>query len=310
VKQFIDENWLIRSETGIFLYHEVVASLPIVDYHNHLNPSHIAHNKSFDDLAEMWVLEDPYKHRAMRINGIPEREITGDTSSEQKFLNWAATLPKTLGNPLFHWSCLELKRIFGIDEILNADNAREIWSHCNQLLRSDSYRAGALAEKWNTEILCTSDDLLDDLKHHAYIRSSSIKIKVLPSLRGDSLLDFNQVGYLSWLSRLSNLTNQTINHLDDFISCVRIRMDCFGENACVLSDHALDSGFVFEPVTYKKADDLFQQVLKGKKLTTKEQIKLTSYCLMEFGKEYGKIPSYSHTCYIDNFVQLLPGGSY
>jgi glucuronate isomerase len=284
---FINKNWLIKNKTGEYLYHEVAAELPIIDYHNHLNPHHIAENKQFASLTELWIEHDPYKHRAMRINGIPENGITGSVSDFEKYKNWVATIPKTLGNPLFHWSFLELKRIFEIDEMLNPKNAEAIWETCNQKLQQDEYKTTSLVKKWKAEILITSDDLLDDLESHKKIAFSSNAVKVLPSLRADSILDFGNPNYLEWIKKLESEVDQTISDLSDLKEAIKIRLDYFAENGCLFSDHALDSGFSFKNVEEKEAGTLFKSVLQKQALEAKDLVRLSSFILNFLGREYG-----------------------
>jgi glucuronate isomerase len=285
---FINKNWLIKNKTGERLYHAVAAHLPIIDYHNHLNPKHIAENKQFSNLTELWIAHDPYKHRAMRINGIPENGITGGVSDYEKFQNWVNTISKTLGNPLFHWSFLELKRIFDIEEMLNQKNAATIWETCNQKLQQEEFKTCNLIQKWNSEILITSDDLLDYLESHQKIAYSPNQVKVLPSLRADSILDFANPKYLEWIKKLELEVNLTISDLSGLKEAVRKRLDYFGENGCLFSDHALDSGFSFKMIDEKEAGIIFRNILQNQPLEPKDFVRLTSSMLDYLGEEYGK----------------------
>tara|TARA_R110000868_G_scaffold11200_9_gene54937 strand:- start:12748 stop:14151 length:1404 start_codon:yes stop_codon:yes gene_type:complete len=288
VKPFISENWLIDNKKGSFLYHEVAKDLPIIDYHNHLNPFHLAQNKSFENLTEIWLGADPYKHRAMRIHGIPEEIITGKAGDWEKFTNWAKVLPKTIGNPLFHWSCLEMKRVFGLDLILSQHNAKEIWDHCNDLLKEKGYRAFNLLQSWKTETVCTSDELLDELEAHAKLAATPNSCRVLPSLRGDTMLNFKAPGFKNWLEKLGLACGFTITDFECYLSAIRLRLDFFEKNGCMIADHALDAGFSYSSIPRIAVEALFQKCLKGEGLTHSESVSLESYLLVKLGTEYGK----------------------
>ena len=166
MKPFLDTDFLLETDTARMLYHEAASGLPVVDFHNHVDPVSLAENRMSATIGDLWVVSDPYKHRAMRINGIPEYYISGAASPKEKFMRWAETLPRTIGNPLFHWSCMELKSVFDIDEVLNETNAEAIWDTCNQVIECKKLGARDILKHWNTEIACTSDDLLDDLSQH------------------------------------------------------------------------------------------------------------------------------------------------
>jgi glucuronate isomerase len=201
MKSFIDKNFMLNDVIAEELYYEAASGLPIIDYHHHLDPSVLAENKNFKNLAEIWINHDPYKHRAMRINGIPENEITGNADDKKKYENWAKTVRAVIENLLFAWSNLELKRFFDIDEVLTENNADAIWERCNEFLKKEEFRALNILERCYTEMLCTSDDLLDDLTPHQ--QASKIgNIRVLPSLRADSILAGEKMSFYSWLERL------------------------------------------------------------------------------------------------------------
>lgn len=285
---FLNKNWLIKNQTGERLYHEIAAQLPIIDYHNHLNPQHIAGDKQFSDLTELWIEHDPYKHRAMRINGVPEKGISGPVTGFERFQNWAFTIPKTLGNPLFHWSFLELKRIFDIDEVLSPKNAVDIWERCNYKLQQEDYRACSLIQKWNAEILITSDDMLDDLESHKKISCSFKSPKVLPSLRSDSILDFLNPKYPEWIQQVELGVKGTISDLSEFKEAIKKRLDFFAENGCLFADHALDSGFSFKLTDEQEANSIFKNILQNRPPGRVDFVKLSSYMLNFLGAEYAQ----------------------
>lgn len=287
MKEFLDDNFLLTNSTAQTLFHSIAKKLPIVDYHNHLNPGYLAENKRFDNIAQLWVTEDPYKHRAMRINGIPEQGITGSASDKEKYMNWAKTFPKTIGNPLFHWSCLELKRIFGIDEILSEKNAEEIWKGCNLKLQSEGFGALDILKKWNTEIACTSDDLTDNLESHKTVTKKGIGLKVLPSLRGDSIIAFDTPSSSDWMEKLAKQSGIT-KTLENYKEAIIKRLDYFVLCGCILADHSLDAGFTFALPTESMADQLFTNYQSGFILTREEVVLLKSHLLIFLGKEYCK----------------------
>lgn len=213
---FVHDDFLLTSSTARRLYHEHAAPLPIIDYHNHLNPLDLAEDRAFENLTQLWIASDPYKHRAMRIAGVPERLITGDATDREKFDAWAATLPQTLGNPLFAWSALELDRFFGISEFLGPASSDRIWHACNEKLRAPEFHARQLIARANVECLCTSDPLGSDLQAHAALAASGFAPRVLPSLRIDSLPSIEG----------NSLAPQ---------------LDLFGRLGCRLADHSLTS---------------------------------------------------------------------
>ena len=288
MNSFITDNFLLSNKTAETLFHSHAHQLPVVDYHNHLNPKYLAENKQFSSIAELWVTGDPYKHRAMRINGMPEQGITGNATDKEKYLNWVKTFPKTIGNPLFHWTCLELKHIFGIDELLSAQNAEEIWNHCNTLLQEDGFRAVDLLRKWNAETVCTSDDLLDDLTPHQTATNLKLGLTVLPSLRSDSMIAFETPGFTGWLTRLSGCSGLEIRTLDQFKEAIVSKLNNFEVAGCRLSDHSLDGGFTFDFSSSANPDQLFASILSGTQLSVTDLAILKTHLLVFLGKEYSK----------------------
>lgn len=285
MKPFIHDNFLLQNSISESLYHETAKDLPVIDYHNHLDPEVLARNLPFRDISRLWINPDPYKHRAMRINGIPEAGITGDTTDQEKFHHWARTFPKTLGNPLFHWTCLELKRVFGIDELLNEENAARIRNNCNEQLAAGGFSPVELLRRFDVELLCTSDDLLDDLQPHS-MATRQHNIPVLPSLRGDTMLGFQNPGFRDWLDRLEGQTNTTIQSLEEYQEAIVKKLDSFEEAGCQFADHALDSGFRFAHPSPSVARTLFRKCLSGEKTGKADYALLKSYMLVFLGKAY------------------------
>ncbi len=288
MKKFIDTDFLLYNATGRTLYHEVAAGLPIVDFHNHIDPAAVATNRQFGNIQEAWVAGDPYKHRAMRICGVPEQLITGDAHDFDKFKAWAKCLKSTVGNPLFHWSCMELQTIFGIEEILDENNASEIWEKANAMLATEGFRAQAILQKFKVELLCTSDDLADSLEHHRAIADSESTLQCLPSLRGDSIIAFGQDSFFVFLEKIKKLADDEISDLDSYKKAIVKRLDFYKESGCLLADHSLDSGFKYLACDEKEAADFFNIILNKKLLNPDKTIQLQSHLLLFLGTEYRK----------------------
>ncbi|WP_422082102.1 glucuronate isomerase [Ulvibacterium sp.] len=285
---YLTSDLLLENSYAKSLYHDFASNLPIIDYHNHINIGHLSENHMFSDIAELWVLNDPYKHRAMRINGIDEGMITGNATNWDKFYSWAATHPKTIGNPLYHWSTNELNHVFNVEDPLNEESALRIWKQCNSKLEDDKFSACSILRKWNIEGLCTSDDWLTDLSLHN-TASNQCSLPIIPSLRADSLMDFNSSNYQIFLNVLARLTGVSIVDLESLEQALEKRIKYFSECGSRLSDHALDSGFSYKPILKKEAESLFKQVKQHQKLNADEIIKLRSYLLAFLGKLYGKM---------------------
>lgn len=282
---FIGPNFLLGNATAQYLFHKIAKNLPIVDYHNHLDVSHLALDKKYNNITELWLISDPYKHRAMRINGVPEKYITGDSTDKEKFLYWAKTLPKTVGNPLFHWSCLELKLFFDIDEMLNEVNAESMWNTCNNLLQSDSFTSKRILEKLKVDTLCTSDGWFSNLTLHKTASTSS-SFKVMPSLRTDFAVNTDFWKETSFLKKLSEFSKIKINSFTDFKNALLHQIHYFNDNGCVLADQALDSNFMFLPTTDEEASGLFSEWMRNEILTEIDKVKLECNILIFLGKSF------------------------
>jgi glucuronate isomerase len=242
MKKFMGEDFLLETETAKHLYHEHAAKLPIIDYHCHLSPREIAEDKQFRSITELWLGGDHYKWRAMRANGVDERYITGNASDWEKFEKWAETVPATFRNPLYHWTHLELKTAFGIDELLNPESARRIYDRCNELLAQQDYSARGLMRRYNVEMVCTTDDPVDSLQYHQSIRQSGFETTVLPAWRPDKAFTRNP----DYLDKLSEVSGVTIHSYDSLVVALRKRHDYFAENGCCIADHGLGA-FPFDP---------------------------------------------------------------
>ena len=262
---FITDDFLLQNESAKRLYHDHAASQPIIDYHNHLPPDYIATNRQFENLFDMWVNHDHYKWRAMRANGIPESHCTGDASDKDKFLAFAKTVPHTLRNPLYHWTHLELKRFFGIDELLCEDNAASVWDRCNEQISSrDELKPRGILESFKVRALCTTDDPTDSLEHHAAIaEDDSFSVGVFPAFRPDwSLFVHQPAEFQKWVAKLASASGTSIGSFDEFLAAIRDRHDFFHSMGARLSDH----GCQYIPSSFCDASEaatIFDEALKG-----------------------------------------------
>ena len=250
-KQFLSEDFLLQTETAKQLYFDYAVQMPVIDYHNHLPPQQIAENKQFENMTELWLKGDHYKWRAMRSNGVQEDFITGNTSDFDKFKCWAETVPYTMRNPLYHWTHMELKKPFGITELLNAETACGIYNRCNEELKE--YTTKKLLQYFNVRALCTTDDPVDDLQHHKKIKQDGFTIKVLPAFRPDKAMAVDDVQqYLSYIKKLSAATDIDINSYTIFLEALQKRHTVFHNNGCRISDHGLDT-FTAHDFTIERA---------------------------------------------------------
>ena len=283
--KFLDNNFLLKTKTAQRLYHNYAKDLPIIDYHNHLNPKDIAENKQFKNLTEIWLQGDHYKWRAMRANGIDEDFITGNKSDKEKFEAWAETVPYTMRNPLFHWTHLELQRYFNIDELLNEKSASKIYEKCSNDLKTKEFSVQALLSKMNVELLCTTDDPSDDLEYHQQIKKSDLKTKVLPTFRPDNTLLIEKDDYLSYLKKLSETSKIQVNSLETLIAALKARVTYFHELGCRLSDH----GLAYIPkaeISIDKASQVFKKRLQNEILNEEETNCFKTTLLSELAKLY------------------------
>jgi hypothetical protein len=271
MKNFMDENFLLQTETAQKLYHEHAAKMPIIDYHCHLIPQMVADDYQFKSLTEIWLGGDHYKWRAMRTNGVDERFCTGkDTTDWEKFEKWAETVPYTFRNPLYHWTHLELKTAFGIDKILNPKTAREIYDECNEKLKQPEYSARGMMRRYHVETVCTTDDPIDSLEYHIKTRESGFEIKMLPTWRPDKAMAVEVPGdFRAYVEKLAEVSGVTISTFDDMIAALRKRHDFFAAQGCKLSDHGIEE-FYAEDYTDAEIKAIFNKVYGGTALTKEE----------------------------------------
>ena len=284
MKNFMDENFLLQTETAQKLYHEHAAKMPIIDYHCHLNPQMVADDYQFKTLTEIWLGGDHYKWRALRANGIAEKYITGDASDWEKFEKWAETVPYTFRNPLYHWTHLELRTAFGIDKILNPKTAREIYEECNEKLQQHQFSARGLMRHYNVEAVCTTDDPVDSLEHHIKTRESGFEIKMLPTWRPDKAMMVEvPADFRAYMEKLSEVSGVKISSFDDMVDALQKRHDFFEAQGCKLSDHGMDE-FYAEDYTDAEIRSIFNKVYGGTSLTKEEILKFKSAMLVVFGE--------------------------
>ena len=282
MKSFINDDFLLQNEIARELYHENAEKLPIIDYHCHLSPKMIAENYQFADLTEIWLGGDHYKWRAMRANGVPEEYITGNKPSFEKFMKWAQTMPYTLRNPLYHWTHLELKRVFGIDKLLNPDTARDIYDQCTEMLQTEEFRVKNIMEKMKVEVVCTTDDPADSLQYHQEIAKSKFTCKVLPTWRPDKAMSVeNPQTFNAYLQQLEEQANKQINTYKDLLETLQMRHDFFASVGCRISDHGLDA-FYAEEFTEAKMTAIFDKIRSGKNLSEEEIAVFKSGMLYHF----------------------------
>ncbi|OCG35155.1 glucuronate isomerase [Gilliamella sp. Gris1-4] len=285
---FIHENFLLNSKVAQKLYHEFAENLPIIDYHCHLEPREIMENKSFDSMYDLWLSGDHYKWRAMRANGVDEFLITGDASPLEKFKAWSETLENTIGNPLFHWSHLELAKYFGITDTLNGKNHNEIWEKCNDIIKNENYTAQQLINLSNVEVICTTDSPLDCLKYHSEItKQDNFKTKVLPTFRPDDALDSDGEKFISFVKELEKITSIKINNFNDYLAALENRVEYFHQNNCRLSDHGL-MDIEFHPSDIETQSILFEKKMNNIVLNKVEKIQYKSAVLIALAGFYSK----------------------
>jgi len=283
---FINDNFLLRSKHAVRFYHEFASRMPIIDYHNHLSPKDITENRKFANLTEAWLEGDHYKWRAMRSNGVPERYCTGDASPEEKFMKWAETVPYTMRNPLYHWTHLELKNYFGVNELLDKNSAQRIYEHCSSQLNQDTHSVQSLLRMQKVEMLCTTDDPTDTLEYHKAFARQNAGFKMFPTFRPDkSFAAHDPVAYSAYLQKLSSASGVTINTFDDLMSALQKRIDFFESLGCRASDHGLESLF-FHPDGEKNAPALFIKLLTGETLDATETIMFKSAVLTGLCRMY------------------------
>ncbi len=287
MKRFMDQDFLLTTDTAKKLYHEYAAVMPVLDYHCHIVPREIYEDRKFDNITQVWLGADHYKWRQMRSNGVEEKYITGDASDREKFQKWAETLEMAIGNPLYHWSHLELQRYFGYEGYLNGDTAEEVWNLCNEKLQN-GLSARKLIEMSNVTLVCTTDDPIDTLEWHQKIKADeSFQVQVLPAWRPERAMNADKADYLDYLQELSRVSGVEVKDFVSLIEALKKRLDYFGDNGCTISDHSLEY-VMYAPASEEEVESIFAKRLSGQKLTSAEKKKFETAFMLALGKEYAK----------------------
>lgn len=288
MQPFMDEDFLLSDEVSKKLYHEYAENMPILDYHCHINPREIAENRKFDNITQIWLGGDHYKWRQMRSNGVEEYYITGSASDREKFQKWAETLEKAIGNPLYHWSHLELKRYFGYEGYLSGETAEEVWNICNAKLAEESMTVRNIIKQSRVTLICTTDDPADSLEWHKIIRDEKdFDVKVLPAWRPDRAMNLEKPDYLDYLSLLSQASGVLIHSFPDLLQALKKRMDYFDTLGCRAADHGLEY-LMYAPASLEEVEDIFAKRLSGQSVSRHEELKFKTAFMLAAGKEYHK----------------------
>ena len=288
MKQFMDKDFLLKSDVAKKLYHDYAEKTPVLDYHCHLEPSEIASDRKFSNITELWLGGDHYKWRIMRSNGVEEKYITGDASDEEKFHAFAKALPNAIGNPMYHWCHLELQRYFGIQETLSEKNWREIYELCNEKLSQPDMTAKKLIEMSGVALVCTTDDPVDDLHYHREIKEDrDFKVQVLPAWRPDLAMSPEKEGFGDYIAKLSDVSGIDIKGFASLKDALVKRLDFFVENGCLVSDHGLDYA-EYRPISEDEMDALVRKALVSNDITVEEQMQFRTMMMLFLGAEYAK----------------------
>lgn len=287
--QFMFDNFLLQSKIAELLYHEFAKNQPIIDYHCHLDPKAIAEDKKFENITDIWLSGDHYKWRGMRSAGVPEELITGSASDYDKFIAWANTVPKTLGNPLYHWTHLELKKPFGINTVFNPQSADYVWNECNDLLKSDAFSARGIMEQMNVNMVGTTDDPIDSLEHHATIAESGFNVVVAPSWRPDRVFKIELDGFTEYMSLLSAAADVDIVDFESLLTALTKRLEHFNNHGCRSSDHGIEV-VRFAPIPDDSVlNAIFKKRMSNEQLTELEINQFSTAVQVWLGKQYSKM---------------------
>ncbi|KHO63060.1 glucuronate isomerase [Thermoanaerobacter sp. YS13] len=289
MKNFMDENFLLTNETAVKLYHQYAKDMPIYDFHCHLSPKEIYENKKFKNITEIWLYGDHYKWRLMRANGIEEKYITGNADDYDKFMAYAKTIPMAIGNPVYHWTHLELQRYFGIYDLLNEKTAKSIWERANEVINHDEFNVRNIIKKSNVKVVTTTDDPTDSLEYHIKLKEQNeFAVKVLPAFRPDKSLGIEKEDFIPWLKKLEEVTGKEINNYEDFLQALEKRIEFFHTVGCRISDHALDYVF-YQKVSKQEVEKIFKKALMRQHLTKEEIDSFKTYTMIFLGKKYAEL---------------------
>ncbi|HKK41569.1 MAG TPA: glucuronate isomerase [Bacteroidales bacterium] len=280
MKQFISDNFLLQNRTAERLYHKYAANQPVIDFHCHLSPAMIAEDRRFNNLTQAWLEGDHYKWRAMRANGIDEHYITGDADDAEKFMKWAETVPAVIGNPLYHWTHLELTRYFDITKLLSPATAERIYRFSSEKLATAGFSTRALLKKMNAEIVCTTDDPADSLEHHRKLKGT-FEVRILPTFRPDNIIKTdNPETFRKYIKRLEESTGSEITGFGKLVEALDYRHSYFHENGCRISDHGIDR-FYYADFTLHDTDTIFLKLIRGNNISAEEKEKYITAIMLE-----------------------------
>ncbi len=289
MRAFMDKDFLLETETAKKLFHGYAKNMPIIDYHCHISPKEIAQDIHFDNITQVWLGGDHYKWRLMRSNGVEEYYITGDAPDREKFQKWAESLERAIGNPLYHWSHLELRRYFGYEGVLNGETAEEVWQLCNEKLRQSEMSARNLIIQSKVTHLCTTDDPADTLEWHKIIRDDqSFPVQVLPAWRPEAAMKIGSPDFVDYMKRLGNAAGVEINSFRTLKEALKIRLTFFEEMGCRASDHSLDYA-MYVPASEEEVEQIFAKALNGEAISYEDGLKYKTAFLLFIGKEYKRL---------------------
>jgi glucuronate isomerase len=302
------EDFLLQTKTAELLYNEYAKQMPIIDYHCHLSPQQIAEDIKFENLTQAWLYGDHYKWRAMRTSGVDESYCTGDKPDYEKFEKWAATVPYTMRNPLYHWTHLELKRYFDIHEILDPSSAKSIYENASAQIQTDDFSIKNLIRKMNVKVICTTDDPIDSLEYHKTLAESGFEVKIKPAFRPDKAMEVSSApNFVAYVKKLEAVTNLSVSSFEDYLFALQNRHDFFASMGCSVSDHGLEEIYV-EDFTGQEIEAIFTKVHAGKELNLLEQRKFKSCMLLHFAEwdwEKGWVQQYHLGALRNNNSRML-----
>ena len=289
MKPFMDKDFLLSTDTAKNLYHDFAAKMPVLDYHCHINPQEIAEDRQFENITQVWLGGDHYKWRMMRTLGIDEKYITGDAPDREKFQKWAETMPLLIGNPLYHWSHLELQRYFGYMGTLNGDTAEEVWNLCNAKLNTPQMSVRNIIKSSNVTLICTTDDPIDNLEWHKKIaEDESFDVQVLPAWRPDKAMNIEKPEYLDYLAKLSAVSGVEVKDFASLKEALKARMAFFHSRGCCVSDHALEY-VMYAPASEEEIEAIFAKRKNGEAVTREETLKFKTAFMLFVGREYHRL---------------------
>lgn len=288
MKKFLDEDFLLTNETAKYLYHFHAKKMPIYDYHCHLSVKDIYEDRKYSSITDLWIVDgregDHYKWRAMRANGVDEKYITGDADKKEKFIKWAETVEYAIGNPLYHWTHLELKRYFGIEEVFSSRNAEECYEKMNQVLANTSARE--IIKNSNVDSLCTTDDPLDDLRYHKLLKEDkTFDVNVYPTFRPDNLLNINTTSYVEYIKRFESVVGYPLDSINALEKAISERIEYFNQVGCRVSDHSLEV-VMYKEATQEEVNKVYTKVLRKEAITTEEEAMYRGYLMVIMGRLY------------------------